>query len=177
MKKVIASLVIVMAVFAATSVKAQFGRSTDRYAETDWHASIGLEGQYLNKSPFNGGFGLSGKVQYDINTNVSLTGSIGYLRLLNKTSDDRTPDVGLIPIKGGAKAFITPQVYVGAELGGAFASPGIFRNYATKKAILLSPSIGYEMGHFDGTLRYELMAWGGQYLNTLGLRLAYQFDL
>lgn len=79
----------------------------------------------------------------------------------------------IIPVRVGAKYFLTGGVYGAAQVGLAFLS-----NYATGTAVSFSPQIGYEFKTnsgkaIDATLKYDAYSrssWG-----AFGFRLAYIF--
>lgn len=76
-----------------------------------------------------------------------------------------------MPVKIGAKAFFSPNMYFGAEAGAGFVT----NNGNTK--LILSPALGYASKSWDVSARYENFSGQGINYGVVGLRLAYAFGL
>ena len=125
---------------------------------------LGISGGFDTGSDYNFGLGADVRLQYDLSRKTSLTFTSGYSHLF---ADEK--DAGFVPIKAGFKAFVSKNIYLMAEAGGAVGTS----NFDT--SALLSPSVGFANRYIDVSLRYE------NYLNNdfdqLGLRIAYGFSL
>jgi hypothetical protein len=82
-------------------------------------------------------------------------------------------DLDIIPVKAGLKAFISSNVYIGAEVGAGFEVD----NGGGNTKLIASPTIGYASKKWDVGLRYESFSGQGNNYGLLGLRIAYGFGL
>ena len=89
----------------------------------------------------------------------------------------------MVPIKAGIKAFFTPNLYFGAEVGAGietktFLPQGVDESFGEKDTkLILSPAIGYASKHYDVGVRYENYSGQGNNYGLVALRVAYGFGL
>ncbi|MGA9637100.1 hypothetical protein [Flavobacterium sp.] len=122
-----------------------------------------------NEDVYNYALGADARLQYDLSKRTSLILTTGFTNLF--ISNDR-PDLGIIPVKAGFKAFVwEDQFYVLGELGGAFA----VTNGVNQHTYLYAPGIGYASKYIDVSVRYE--GYTEYDTNQIALRLAYGFKL
>ncbi len=173
--KIMAIAIAALAIFFTTNVKAQ---TTPPSA---WRLGIGIEGGIPTgniHSFSNFELGGTARLQYGLNKNLALTLTSGYYNFFAKkiTNIDGTttrPSAqGLVPVKLGVKAFVTPNVYFGAEAGAGFET-----SYANNTKLLLSPGVGYATKSWDVGVRYENISGQGDNYGTVALRVAYGFEL
>jgi len=171
--KWIATVATAAAIFFSVNVKAQ---TTD---QNPWRLGFGIEGGIptgaLHTSPAYSKFELGGtaRLQYDVNKNVALTFTSGYYNFFatQRVKDAGGVSLGIVPVKAGAKAFVTDNVYVAGEAGVGFET-----SYTKVKKLILSPGIGWADQSWDLGLRYENFSRRGSY-GLVALRLAYGFSL
>ena len=137
-------------------------------------------------------FGVGGSLlfQTPIANKLNFTASAGYLNLLGKSNvkyialnsngfyvdQADVPNAGVIPVKVGARYFISERFYAGGEIGAAF-----FTGEGGGTAFAYSPGIGFELplankNAIDLSARYEGWSKNGS-VGFFGLRAAYNFDL
>ena len=159
MKKILLPVLVSLFVTASYAQKAN---SSDY--PRGFRLGFGLSGGFDTSSEYNFGLGADVRLQYDLSRKTSLTFTSGYSHLF---ADEK--DAGFVPVKAGFKAFVSKNIYLMAEAGGAVGTS----NFDT--SALLSPSVGFANRYIDVSLRYE------NYLNNdfdqLGLRIAYGFSL
>jgi len=174
----IAALFTAASLFIASNVKAQTSPSNT------WRFGIGVEGGIPTGSLrdfSNFELGGTARLQYGLSNKAALTLTSGYYNFFAKSSSAtidnitytaKPNDQGLVPVKLGIKAFIAPNIYLGAEAGVGFET-----NYAEHKKLILSPGIGYSSKAWDVGVRYESLSGQGDNYGTVALRLAYGFGL
>jgi hypothetical protein len=169
--KWIASVVTAAAIFFATYVKAQ---TTDK---NDLRLGIGIEGgiptgNLNNYSNFE--LGGTARLQYGLSKDVALTLTSGYYNFFAnqavKNLGDK--DLGIVPVKVGAKYFFASPIYVGGEAGVGFETDG---NKNTK--LILSPALGWANKSWDVGVRYENFSGQSNNYGNVALRVAYGFKL
>ncbi|MDB5087261.1 MAG: hypothetical protein JWR09_1255 [Mucilaginibacter sp.] len=171
--KWIAIVATAAAIFFSVNVKAQ---TTNEGA---WRLGFGIEGGVptgaLHTSPAYSKFELGGtaRLQYGVAENVALTFTSGYYNFFaTQSAKDRGGEnFGVVPVKGGAKAFVTDNFYVAGEAGIGFET-----KYTKVKKLILSPGIGWADKTWDVGLSYENFSRRGNY-GLVALRLAYGFSL
>jgi hypothetical protein len=171
--KWIAIVATAAAIFFSINVKAQ------TTFESPWHLDFGIESGIptgtLHTSPGYSKFELGGtaRLQYGVNKNVALTLTSGYYNFFatQAAKDAGRTSFGIVPVKVGAKAFVTDNVYVAGEAGVGFET-----KYTKVKKLILSPGIGWTDKSWDVGLRYENFSRYGTY-GIVALRLAYGFSL
>lgn len=171
--KWIATVATTVAMFFSADVKAQIN------FESPWHLDFGIEGGIptgiLHKSPAYSKFELGGtaRLQYSVNKYVALTFASGYYSFFaTQAAKDRGGEsFGVVPVKAGAKAFISDNIYVAGEAGVGFET-----QYIKAKKLILSPGIGWTDKSLDVGLSYENFSRHGNY-GLLALRLGYGFSL
>jgi hypothetical protein len=174
MTKLIAAAFTAAALFIGTNVNAQ---STSNSA---LRFGIGLEGFAPVGHLHNGSnFGIGGtaRLQYGIADNLALTLTSGYYNFFGKNVDlpggtVKANDLGIVPLKAGIKAFVSQNIYLGAEVGAGFETRS---NGNTK--LIASPGIGWANRSWDIGARYENFSGQSNNYGTIGLRIAYGFGL
>jgi hypothetical protein len=180
MTKLIATAVSAAAIFFATNVNAQ----TTTTAPNPWRLGIGLEtglptGNAHDISNFE--LGGTARLQYDASEHFAWTLTSGYYNMFGKdisvitpagTVTSKAPDLGIVPVKLGIKAFFAPNIYFGAEAGAGFET---ISNGNTK--LILSPALGFANKTWDVGVRYENFSGQGNSYGLAGLRVAYAFGL
>jgi len=167
----IASALFALAIFFGSNAKAQ---TSDPNA---WRLGIGLEtGIATGAEHDRGHYDLGGtaRLQYGLSKNLALTLTSGYYNFFgieNQKKGVDYPNLDIVPVKIGLKAFYTPNLYFGAE-GGV----GFITNNSNKK-LILSPALGYANKSWDFSARYENFSGQGISYGVAGLRIAYAFGL
>jgi outer membrane protein assembly factor BamA len=119
------------------------------------------------------------RLQYGISNSFALTFTTGGYHFFSKVipgTDKRYASYGVGPVKAGVKAFLIPNIYVGAEGGvGVEVTEQGFKGGQDK--LLLSPAVGYANKHWDFALHYESLTGEQNNYGLIGLRLAYAFSL
>ena len=183
MTKVIAATFTAVALFIGSNVNAQ---STPKSA---LRFGIGVEG-LLPVGDLHDvssvGVGITPRLQYGVADNLALTLTSGYYNFFGKDIENtniKTKSYGMIPVKLGIKAFVSQNVYLGAEVGAGFetSSPGDFDGnpvtYKKNTKLIASPGIGWANQKWDLGARYENFSGQGNSYGTVGLRVAYGFGL
>lgn len=146
---------------------------------------IGLEvGAPTGNASNNSSFVLGGtaRLQYGLTNDLALTLTSGYYSFFGKnytvgTTTVDGPNYGVVPLKGGIKAFFADNLYFGAEVGAGFETSS---GGSTK--FIASPGLGWANKSWDISARYENFA-GKNAANVsnnyglVGLRIAYGFEL
>jgi hypothetical protein len=174
MKNAIKMMAIAMsaiAIFFTTNVKAQ---TTDKSA---WRLGFGIEGGIPTGSLHDySKFELGGtaRLQYGVCKNVALTLTSGYYNFFadQAAKDVGGKSIGVVPLKLGAKAFFSQNLYFGAEAGAGFET-----NYAKNTKFLWSPALGWANKSWDVGVRYEGFQGQSDNYGVVALRLAYGFTL
>ncbi|RFZ90543.1 hypothetical protein D0C36_22450 [Mucilaginibacter conchicola] len=176
--KLFAILLTVSALFIGTRSNAQsIQKSKLRFG-------IGLDGLapvgQLSKST-NFGLGITPRLQYGINDHVAITFTSGLYHFFPKAIPAEfngqqytiKNDLDLIPVKLGLKAFVTSNIYIGAEAGIGFQVD----NGGGDSKFMSSGGFGYANKKWDVGVRYENFKANGYSNNVIGLRVAYGFGL
>lgn len=170
MTKIIASAFTAVALFIGTNVNAQ---STPKSA---LRFGIGLEGLAPVGDLHDGSnFGIGGtaRLQYGLADNLALTLTSGYYNFFAKEVNGfKGDDLGIVPLKAGIKAFVSQNIYLGAEVGAGFETR---ENGNTK--LIASPGLGWANQSWDIGARYENFSGQSNNYGTVGLRIAYGFGL
>lgn len=127
----------------------------------------------------NFGLGITPRLQYGISNRVALTFTSGIYHFFPKDmyfndgsqSYKYSWDLDVIPVKVGIKAFITSNIYVGAETGIGFQVD----NGGGDSKYLVSGAVGYASKKWDVGVRYENFAGNGYRNGMVALRVAYGF--
>jgi hypothetical protein len=172
--KWIATVATAAAIFFSVNVKAQ---TTDKSA---WRLGFGLEGGIptgsLHTDPAYSKFELGGtaRLQYGVAKNVALTLTSGYYNFFatQAAKDVGGTSFGVVPVKVGAKAFFTDNVYFGGEVGAGFET-----KYAKNTKLILTPGLGWANKSWDVGVRYENFSGQSDNYGLVALRLAYGFSL
>ncbi|KIO77333.1 hypothetical protein TH53_10010 [Pedobacter lusitanus] len=132
------------------------------------------------------GYGGSLLFQTPIAPKLNFTASAGYLSMVGKTLDfyygnyslsGKVPNSNVIPVKVGARYFVTDSFYAGGEVGAAFVS----EDGDNGTAFAYAPGIGLELPlankkAVDLGVRYE--GWSkNSSVGFFGLRVAYNFGI
>jgi hypothetical protein len=185
MKKIYYLTILIAALFSTTSVKAQLLGNNERYSQYIYHFNIGVDGLYNvnpGQSTYNPGVGISAKFQYDITQNLGLTVGTGYTVITADNSNvlgsnpNLRPDLKIVPLRLGAKAYFLPEFYFGGEVGVAYVDPYLAARTRSKFAKILAPAVGYETNHLDVSFRYENINNQNTYVSFVALRAAYIFN-
>jgi len=131
----------------------------------------------------NFALGITPRLQYRLSSTVSLTLTSGLYHFFPKSIalvDVNNNPVGtykfksdIIPVKAGAKFFLSPNIYFGAEAGAGFQ----VAEGGGPVALILAPGIGYANKKWDINARYEDFTYNGYSNGVIGLRIAYGFGL
>ena len=186
MKKVtnlLAAAIVVAAIFFGSSAKAQ------TISPDQFRFGVGVEGGLATGSAHdlsNLELGGTARLQYGVSNNLAITLTSGYYNFFGKNvpgTDSKYQSLGMVPIKAGIKAFFTPNLYFGAEVGAGietktFLPQGVDENFAEKDTkLILSPAIGYASKHYDVGVRYENYSGQSNNYGLVALRVAYGFGL
>lgn len=178
--KLLATVVTAAALFIGTNASAQ------SVPKSKWRFGVGVDGllpvgSFRNNVNF--GLGVTPRLQYGVADNVALTFTSGFYHFFTKplyvpagflgAGERIQNDLDIIPVKAGIKAFISPNIYLGAEVGFGFEVD----NGGGNTKFLASPGIGYASKKWDINLRYESFTGQSQNYGVLGLRVAYGFGL
>ncbi|MCG9793019.1 hypothetical protein [Flavobacterium algicola] len=146
-----------------------FAQKKSNY-DQNFRLGFGLNvGAPTDEDFYNYAVGADARLQYDLSKQTSLILTTGFTNLF--ISNDR-PDLGIIPVKAGFKAFVwEDRFYVLGEVGGAFA----VTNKSNQHTYLYAPGIGYATKYVDVSVRYE--GYTEYDTNQIALRLAYGFKL
>jgi len=172
----IAAAFTAVVILFGSSAKAQTSTNNSEY--TPWRLGIGLETGLTDASTNYSKFVLGGtaRLQYDTKGPVAIMLTSGYYNLFAKNYAGK--DIGIVPVKLGAKIFFAPKWYFSAEGGAGFETKEDI--YTDKKDVklILSPGIGYA-SHcgMDFGLRYENLSGQDYSYGIIGLRIAYGFKL
>jgi hypothetical protein len=178
-KNLLAVTFTVWALFAGSYANAQ---SADK---SKLRFGIGLDallpvGNFTNTANF--GLGITPRLQYGIADNLALTFTSGIYHYFTKklyvtsglgAGSTMENALDVVPVKFGIKAFVSSNIYLGAEVGAGFEVD----NGGGSTKLIASPAIGYACKKLDVGLRYENFSGQGYHYGIVGLRLAYGFGL
>nr|WP_068887189.1 outer membrane beta-barrel protein [Pedobacter panaciterrae] len=173
MKKIF-FLTVVTSLFLFINANAQ---SSSQIAEPrlgigfDLGLPIGNFGDFAN-------YGTGGSLlyQHPVSKSLNITGNVGYIRFNGKeTIGTLKYRQSFIPIKAGARYFITENIYGTAEVGAAIATAN-----GSGVSFIYTPGLGVEIpvsrtGSLDIGARYEGWAKNTGTLSFIGLRVGYNF--
>lgn len=140
---------------------------------------IGVTGIATSGNYFNNGYGVSLKSEWPVAQGLSVTGTIGYVRLSYKDffKDEKQPTTPstFFPIKAGVRFFLASNLYFEGETGGVYA-----RDYKKDGLFIIELSAGYLMkvskkGSFDVSLAYQNWSRADN-LKLVVLKLAYRAE-
>lgn len=124
------------------------------------------------------GFGVSLLYQNAVGQHLRITGNVGYLRFHGPAifSNIKYKE-GYVPIKAGARYFITGHLFLTGELGVAIPTAN---GYGSGTAFIYTPGVGTEFkitktGSLDLGIRYENWARSNQTRSFAGIRAGYNF--
>lgn len=147
-------------------------RAQDKAANST-NISLGLEGSFPVGVFSNGySFGIGGTFQVDhkISSKAALTLNTGFIYYSLKSTAIGS-NLGIVPLLGGVKYYVSPQVYLNGQLGAAFSTNtggGTFFEY--------SPGLGFVVSkNIDALIKYVGMSKAGGTLSSVGVRIAYTF--
>lgn len=177
--KWIASIAAAAAIFFAGNVKAQ------TVTPNALRFGIGVEGLLPTGNLHdisNVGLGGTARLQYGVNSSVALMLTSGYYNFFGKDipgTDSKYPSFGMVPVKVGAKAFISDGFYFSGEVGAGFETKDFYANTDGSKntKLILSPGLGWANKSWDVGVRYENYSGQSNNYGTVGLRIAYGFGL
>ncbi|RYU92021.1 hypothetical protein EWM62_00855 [Mucilaginibacter terrigena] len=173
MTKLVAAGFAAAAIFLGTNVAN--AQSTPKSA---LRFGIGIEGlaptgNLHDRSNF--GLGGTARLQYGVSDAVALTLTSGYYNFFGRevpTTGVNYTNLGVVPIKAGLKAFVSQNIYLGAEVGA-----GIEVTSTKQTKLIASPGIGWANQSWDIGARYENFSGQSYNYGTVGLRIAYGFGL
>jgi hypothetical protein len=184
MTKVVAAAFTAAAIFIGTNVNAQ---STPKNA---FRFGFGVEGLVPTGNLHdisNVGVGITPRLQYGVADNLALTLTSGYYNFFGKEIENtgiKTKSYGMIPVKAGIKAFVSQNIYLGAEVGAGFETStfGALKDqntdgFSKNTKLIASPTIGYASQKWDVGVRYENYSGQSNNFGAVGLRIAYGFGL
>jgi hypothetical protein len=186
MKKVthlLAAAAVAGAIFFGSSAKAQ------TITPDKFRFGVGVEGGLATGNAHNYSnleLGGTARLQYGLSNNLALTLTSGYYNFFGKSEpigDQKYQSLGMVPIKAGIKAFFTPNLYFGAEVGAGietktFLPQGVDERFGEKDTkLILSPGVGYANKHWDVGVRYENYSGQSNNYGLAALRVAYGFGL
>lgn len=172
---------IIAPVFLGNNAKAQSNDSKFRLG-------IGVDGlvpagNLSNTENF--GLGITPRLQYNIDKQFSLTFTSGFYHFFSKNIPLNVPlgngssailsdfKLQIVPVKGGLKYFVLPDLYLAAEAGAGFE----VEDGGGPVDLILSPSIGFTSKSWDIGLRYENFRGSNSSAGVFGMRIAYGFKL
>ncbi len=173
LKKLAAAAITGVALLIGSNVQAQTTPSSA------FRFGIGLEagvptGNASNVSNFS--LGGTARLQYGVTNDLALTLTSGYYNMFGKQLPapltGRYGDVGIVPLKAGIKAFFSPSLYFGAEVGAGFET-----NAGGSTKFIASPGIGWANKSWDVSARYENFSGQSNNYGLAALRVAYGFEL
>jgi hypothetical protein len=174
------TILTALILFVGSNVKAQ------SVTPNNFRFGIGVDGLLPvgnSTNTLNFGLGITPRLQYRLSDKVALTFTSGIYHFFPKTVT--YPATGaypgfitkyksdIIPVKVGAKLFVTSNFYLAGEVGAAFevAEGGGSVHF------LASPGIGYASKKWDIGARYENFSGNGYSDGIIGMRVAYGFGL
>lgn len=140
-----------------------------------WRIGISAQPGVATKDPYGFVIGGDVKLQKDFKGPLSWTLAAGYTHFDVKSDFENIAGVnsyGVIPVKTGLKAYVSPHFYVSGEVGAGFGTTS-----GAETSFVWSPSIGYSFNNgIDLGVKYEDYT---KYSNTkqVALRIAYGFNL
>ncbi len=141
-------------------------------------APIGNAHTYLSSFEAGG----TGRFQIGLSNNLAAIVTSGYYNMFSKQTNINgvameAPGLGIIPVKGGIKAFLGSGVYLTGEAGAGFETSKDDNTNQKDTKLILSPGLGYATKSLDFGVRYE--NFSGQHFNygLIGLRVAYGFRI
>jgi len=174
--KLITAAFAAVIIFFGSNAKAQ--TTVNNSDPSPWKLGVGLETGLTDASTNYAKFELGGtaRLQYDTKGPFAIMLTSGYYNLYAKNYNGK--DIGVIPVKLGAKIFFAPKWYFSSEAGAGLETRE--DAYTGKKDVklILSPGIGYA-SHcgLDLGLRYENLSGQDYSYGIIGLRIAYGFKL
>jgi hypothetical protein len=178
--KLLITALLALTLFVCSNVNAQsVSKSNIRFG-------IGIDGLLptgnLN-STANFGLGITPRLQYGVTNNIALTFTSGFYHFFTKSlyipdgylgaGYQIQNDLDFVPVKAGIKAFVSSNIYLGAEIGAGFEVD----NGGGPIKFIASPAIGYATKKWDFGIRYENFNGQNNNYGVLGLRIAYGFGL
>jgi len=173
MKKIFFSTVLAV-LFLFANARAQ---SSAQVAEPrlgigfDLGLPIGDFGDFANY-----GLGASILYQHPVSTSLNITGNVGYIRFNGQqTIGALKYRQSFIPIKVGARYFLTQNLYGTAEVGSSIATAN-----GSGASFIYTPGLGVEIpvsttGSLDIGARYEGWVKNTGTLSFIGIRAGYNF--
>lgn len=178
--KLLIAILTVTALFIGSNVKAQ------SVAKSNLRFGIGVDGLVPvgnTATVENFGIGITPRLQYSISDKFALTFTSGLYHFFPKTVS--YPASGsfpattfktksdIIPVKVGAKYFISQNFYLAGEVGVGFE----VADGGGPVHFIASPGIGYANKKWDIGARYENLSGNGYSDGIAALRVAYGFGL
>lgn len=125
-------------------------------------------------------FGVGGSIlyQHPVSRSLSITGNVGYLQVNGKkTILNLKYREGFVPIKVGARYFLSENIYGGAELGVSISTAS---GNGTGTSFIYVPALGMSFpvsneGDVDIGIRYESWTRSSNTRSFIGIRAGYNF--
>jgi hypothetical protein len=174
-KTAIAALAVTL---MGITAKAQTTTAAPAPGYTPWKLGVGLETGLTDATESYNKFVLGGtlRLQYDTKGPVAFMLTSGYYNLFAKNYSDK--DIGVIPVKLGAKVFFAHNWYFSGEAGAGFETREDIIDGKKDTKLILSPGIGYASHYgLDLGLRYENLSGQDYSYGIIALRIAYDFKL
>lgn len=173
MKKIFFSTVVIV-VFLFANVNAQ---SSAQVAEP--RLGIGIDvglpiGNYKDFADY--GVGGSLLYQHPVSTSLNITGNVGYVKFNGKETMGTLKYMqSFIPIKVGARYFLTENIYGTAEVGSSIPTTS-----GRGASFIYTPGLGVEIpvsrnGSLDVGARYESWTKNTGTTSFIGIRAGYNF--
>ncbi|PRY48586.1 hypothetical protein B0I27_11445 [Arcticibacter pallidicorallinus] len=148
-----------------------FSTNSNAQDSEAWRLGVGLNAGVATDDPYGLVLGGDLKLQKDFVGPVSATLTTGYTNFFAKDDFNGVSDLGIIPLKAGVKVFVTPNFYVGGEVGAGFGT-----NDGAETSFVWAPAIGWGFGNgLDLGVRYE--DYTKYNTSQVALRVAYGFNL
>jgi len=173
MKKIFFSTVLLMLFLFANA----YAQSSAQVAEPrlgiglDIGLPIGDFGDFAN-------YGVGGSIlyQHPVSTSLNITGNVGYIKFNGKQTIGTLKYMqSFIPIKVGARYFLTQNIYGTAEVGSSIATTS-----GSGASFIYTPGLGVEIpvsntGSLDIGARYESWTKNTGTTSFIGIRAGYNF--
>lgn len=134
------------------------------------------QGSYGDRADF--GAGVSLLYQHPVSARLNITGNVGYLRFTGEgTYVNLKFKEGFVPIKAGARYFVSENIYGAGEVGVVFSTAN---GSGSGTAFVYTPGLGVvfpvsDSGNIDLGARYERWTRSNGTISLIGIRAGYNF--
>lgn len=165
---------------AALALMVGFAGKASAQDKQKFAVGIGLEGALPTNAGYDYGGGATIRVAIPISDEGAVTGTTGIMAFIPKSITGLSTKAQLnIPIKGGYQHMLGEKFYGMGEAGFTIArvyAPTVSGSSSTVTSVsstsfTYSVGVGYKMGFFEPSLRYEGYSSAG----FVGLRLGFNF--